>query len=206
VRILVLRLERRGRILCAGSPVLVRCCAQLELQRPTVFHKPLWQSGLRCGLPIHFQTLHVGCVGSAPYAFTTTSPAARRMWIAVNSLRSTSSARPGISGYMPIADHTYHDDISPRSSLPGMPFGELVQMVFSTLRTASWVFHGCPRKSKSHGVSMEGSLFSSACRPPELRHRQAAIRVVKEGIQALARLLLPAQHREEALRVERHHP
>src|SRR5690348_2768620 len=83
-------------------------------------------------------------------------------------LPSTSSARPGISGYIPIADQTYQEDISPRSSLPGMPFGELVHIVFRTLRIASCALQGSPRKSNSQGDSMDGSLFSSAWSGPDL--------------------------------------
>ena len=36
-----------------------------------------------------------------------------------SGLANARSADPGVTGYIPIAAHTYHDEIAPRSSLPG---------------------------------------------------------------------------------------
>jgi hypothetical protein len=46
-----------------------------------------------------------------------------------------------------MADHTYHDDISPRSSLPGIPWGESLHSSTIAWRTVCCVFHGSPAKS-----------------------------------------------------------
>src|SRR6185312_5150481 len=105
----------------------------------------------------------------APGASIVTSPPEPCTTACGNSgLPSSSSARPGISGYMPSAAHTYHDDISPRSSLPGMPSGAFFQIVSSTTRTAFCVCQGWPAKSNSHGVPIEGSLFNSGYNGPAL--------------------------------------
>ena len=68
-------------------------------------------------------------------------------WMTANGnsgLARTSSARLGTCGYRPSAANTYQDDISPRSSLPGMPPGEVDHSVFTTCRTVSCVLYGCP--------------------------------------------------------------
>src|ERR1700710_3154076 len=79
---------------------------------------------------------------------------------------STSSARPGISGYMPRAAKTYQEDIVPRSSLPGMPRVVVVHNVDSIWLTTCCVLAGSPDHANSHGAHSDGSLLSSGCRPP----------------------------------------
>ena len=57
---------------------------------------------------------------------------------------STSSERPGISGYMPSADQTYQADIWPRSSLPTMPSGRGLYSSVIDRRTIDCVLAGEP--------------------------------------------------------------
>jgi hypothetical protein len=57
---------------------------------------------------------------------------------------SARSEVPGVSGYMPSADQTYHELISPRSSLPARPPGASVQIWSWICRMVSWVWYGSP--------------------------------------------------------------
>src|SRR5437763_7009880 len=106
--------------------------------------------------------------GDAPGAeIVSVTPFARCTTILSNSgLPSSSSPRPGASGCMPMAAQTYHADMAPRSSWPGIPSGALDHNVFTTSRTVSWVLYGVRVKSYSHGAVIDGSLFISALSPP----------------------------------------
>nr|WP_279579208.1 hypothetical protein [Fodinicola feengrottensis] len=59
-----------------------------------------------------------------------------------SGLPSARSAVPGVSGYMPSAENTYQELISPRSSLPARPPGASVQIWSCTCRTIRWVWYG----------------------------------------------------------------
>src|SRR6266540_728481 len=65
---------------------------------------------------------------------------------------------PGVAGYMPSADHTYHADVAPRSSLPGRPPAEVLNPSVCTLCTASAVPAGLPAKLYAHGTPCSVSL------------------------------------------------
>jgi hypothetical protein len=49
---------------------------------------------------------------------------------------------PGVAGYMPMAAKTTHEEVAPRSSLPGMPPGVAVKSSVSTRRVMCCVFQG----------------------------------------------------------------
>src|SRR6266545_3973141 len=79
--------------------------------------------------------------GPVPLAVMVTLPPGRCTRIDGND--GPCSARvsaPGVAGYMPSADHTYHADVAPRSSLPGRPPA------------------GLPAKLYAHGTPCSGSL------------------------------------------------
>src|SRR5438046_4405610 len=71
---------------------------------------------------------------------------------------SASTSAPGVAGYMPSADQTYHADVAPRSSLPGRPPAEVLKPCDCTLCTASAVPAGAPAKLYAHGTPCSGSL------------------------------------------------
>src|ERR1044071_2459654 len=53
---------------------------------------------------------------------------------------------PGVAGYMPSADHTYHAEVAPRSSLPGSPPAVVLNPSVMTLWTARAVPAGLRAK------------------------------------------------------------
>src|SRR6266487_1985596 len=75
-----------------------------------------------------------------------------------SGLPITKPPTPGISGYRPMAEKTYHADIVPPSSLPGRPPGVLVHSWVWIRRTTSCVCEGAPAKSYSQGTSISGSF------------------------------------------------
>ncbi len=64
-------------------------------------------------------------------------------WVNIGLPRARSEV-PGVSGYMPSADQTYQELISPRSSLPASPDGVFFQIWSWTLRTVDCVWYGRP--------------------------------------------------------------
>ncbi len=91
--------------------------------------------------PLTFRDWMYGASVAAPFArMEMSSPCGRLISMRSNSGEArVSSAREGTCGYMPSAEKTYQDDISPRSSLPGMPAGSVVQSCFMAALTVSWV-------------------------------------------------------------------
>jgi hypothetical protein len=85
----------------SGSPVLVKGC------------------------PFSCTPVTYGVLSPAAGALMLIAPPLPRWTTACwnSGLPSARSARPGVTGNTPSADHTYQDDIAPRSSLPGSPFG-----------------------------------------------------------------------------------
>src|SRR4051812_33945652 len=65
---------------------------------------------------------------------------------------------PGWASKTPVMPKTSHDEMVPRSSLPGMPYGVSAKSVRAARRTAD-VFHGAPVQLYIQGACRSGSLF-----------------------------------------------
>src|SRR5256885_5428293 len=78
--------------------------------------------------------------GPEPVDEMVTLPPGR--WIRIDGNDGPCRARvsaPGVAGYIPSADQTYHAEVAPRSSLPGSPPAPVVNDSFITRRTAALV-------------------------------------------------------------------
>src|SRR6202034_1603310 len=75
-----------------------------------------------------------------------------------NGLASDRFAAPGVTGRNPTAAQTYHDEMAPRSSLPGSSTGASAYSVLAMARTNFCVSSGAPKESNSHGAHSSGSL------------------------------------------------
>src|SRR5258707_435418 len=73
-------------------------------------------------------------------------------------LDSARKSPPLIVGYSPGEGNTYQADIVPRSSLPVMPSGPVVNNVIAA-RTTVAVLAGAPTQLYMYGASRSGSLF-----------------------------------------------
>src|SRR2546423_12920640 len=69
-----------------------------------------------------------------------------------------SVSAPGVAGYMPSTDHTYHADVAPRSSLPGSPPGAVLNPSDCTLWTASAGPAGGAAEVDAHGSPSSGLM------------------------------------------------
>src|SRR2546423_14387414 len=69
-----------------------------------------------------------------------------------------SVSAPGVAGYMPIADHTYHAEVAPRSSLPGSPPAAVLKPSDCTLWTASAGPAGGAAEVDAHGSPSSGLM------------------------------------------------
>src|ERR1700716_1707173 len=113
---------------------------------PPVLTKDSGSQGREEPWPFTFRPVTYCVAGAAPGALITMlCPLGRSIVTCSNSgLPSTSSALPGIIGYIPIADHTYHDDICPRSSFPAIPLGPGPYSSLRARRTTCWALYGAP--------------------------------------------------------------
>src|SRR5262245_34037272 len=86
-------------------------------------------------------------VALTPLAVSEMLPAVR--WISTDGNAGPCSAMvsaPGVAGYMPLAAHTYHAEVAPRSSLPGRPPAVVLNPSDITLCTARAVPAGLRAK------------------------------------------------------------
>src|SRR5256885_5999546 len=97
--------------------------------------------------------------GPLPLAVMVTLPPGR--WMRTDGNDGPCIARvsaPGVAGYMPSTDQTYHAEVAPRSSLPGSPPAAVLKPSDCTLWTASAVPAGLPAKLEAPGTPCSGSL------------------------------------------------
>src|SRR5205814_4004177 len=133
-------------------------------RRPPRVTKDSGSHGLVLGRPSTRRAwTYLASAEAAGASMTIRCPEPRVMTTCGNrGLARTSSARPGICGYMPRAAHTYHAEVAPRSSLPGRPSGVGWNSSSAERRTTSWVLYGAPAHAYSHGTSKDGSLAMNA--------------------------------------------
>ena len=101
----------------------------------------------------------------APGAVTVSVPPCRSpycpIWTVAAAncgLETVRKPPPLIVGYRPTEDSTYQADIVPRSSLPVIPSGPVVNSVMAA-RTTVAVLAGAPAHRYMYGASRSGSLF-----------------------------------------------
>src|SRR5215471_14975967 len=111
-------------------------------------------------LPLTLSPCTYGMASPAPGALITTlRPGPPSITACENSGEFTdSNGVPATCGYTPSDAHTYHDDIAPRSSLPGSPPGVGVYSSDWMRRTVACVSHGAPALLYTQGVANVGSL------------------------------------------------